>query len=53
MHCRLLTPYAIIMVQFLAGLRKIKLHSRRLDVSLVRMIFPFDNNHRVMLNETE
>ena len=25
MHCRLLTQYAIIMVQFLAGLRKIKL----------------------------
>ena len=31
MHCRLLTQYAIfmiIMVQFLAGLRKIKLHAR-------------------------
>ena len=25
MYCRLLTQYAIIMVQFLAGLRKIKL----------------------------
>ena len=25
MHCRLLTQYAIIMVEFLAGLRKIKL----------------------------
>ena len=25
MHCRLLTQYAIVMVQFLAGLRKIKL----------------------------
>ena len=25
MHCRLLTQYAIIMVQFLAGLRKVKL----------------------------
>ena len=25
MHCRLLTQYAIIMVQFLAGLRKIKI----------------------------
>ena len=25
MHCRLLTQYSIIMVQFLAGLRKIKL----------------------------
>ena len=25
MHCRLLTQYAIIMVQFLAGLQKIKL----------------------------
>ena len=25
MHCRSLTQYAIIMVQFLAGLRKIKL----------------------------
>ena len=24
MHCRLLTEYVIIMVQFLAGLRKIK-----------------------------
>ena len=27
MHCRLLTQYAIIMVQFLAGLRKIKLRA--------------------------
>ena len=27
MHCRLLTEYAIIMVQFLAGLRKIKLRA--------------------------
>ena len=27
MYCRLLTQYAIIMVQFLAGLRKIKLHA--------------------------
>ena len=27
MHCRLLTQYAIVMVQFLARLRKIKLHA--------------------------
>ena len=27
MHCRLLTQYAIIMVQFLAGLRKKKIAS--------------------------
>ena len=27
MYCRLLTHYAIVMVQFLAGLRKIKLHA--------------------------
>ena len=27
MHCQLLTQYAIIMVQFLAGLRKIKLRA--------------------------
>ena len=27
MHCRLLTQYAIVMVQFLAGLRKIKLRA--------------------------
>ena len=27
MHCRLLTQYAIIMVQFLTGLRKIKLRA--------------------------
>ena len=27
MHCRLLTQCAIIMVQFLGGLRKINLHS--------------------------
>ena len=25
MHCKLLTQYAIVMVQFLAGLRKIEL----------------------------
>ena len=29
MHCRLLTQYAIIMVQFLAGLRKIKMLAAR------------------------
>ena len=29
MHCRLLTQYAIKMVQFLAGLRKIKLRAAR------------------------
>ena len=27
MHCRLLTQYAIVMVQFKAGLRKIKLRA--------------------------
>ena len=27
MHCRLLTQYTIIMVEFLARLRKIKLHA--------------------------
>ena len=27
MHCRLLAQYAIIMVQFLPGLRKIKLRA--------------------------
>ena len=27
MHCRLLTEYAVIMVLFLAGLRKIKLRA--------------------------
>ena len=27
MHCRLLTQYAIVMVEFLAGLRKIKLRA--------------------------
>ena len=27
MYCRLLTQYAIIMVSFLGGLRKIKLHT--------------------------
>ena len=29
MHCRLLTEYGIIMVQFLAGLQKIKLLAAR------------------------
>ena len=39
MHCRLLTQYAIIMVQFLAGLRKIKLlAARRFDALMVILL---------------
>ena len=38
MHCQLLTQYAIIMVQFLAGLRKIKLPARRFETTRRRPI---------------
>ena len=36
MHCRLFTQYAVVMVHFLAGLRKIKLLAACLIATLLR-----------------
>ena len=41
MHCRLLTQYAIIMVQFLTGLQKMKLHPGYLKLSIREFNFWF------------